>query len=45
MIVTYSVTEKVEEDDPIELMSESPSIDAKLFEVMSSRWALGSQPL
>ena len=40
-IVTYSVTGKVEEDDPIELISESPSIDAKLFEVMSVQLGVG----
>ena len=38
---TQSVTEQVEEDD-IELIPESPCIDAKLCEVMSSSCSLGS---
>ena len=33
----------MEEYDPVELLSESPCTDAKLFEVISSSCALGSK--
>ena len=39
-----SVTEQAEEDD-IELIPESPCIDEKLSEVMSSSCSMGSQPV
>ena len=42
VVATYSVAEQIEEDDPIELISASPCIDAKLFAIRSSSWALGS---
>ena len=42
VVATYSVTEQEEEEDPIELIPESPCIEAKLFEVVSSSRAFGS---
>ena len=42
---TNAFPDQVEEDDPVELIPESPCIDAKLVEFRSPSWASGSFPV
>ena len=41
---TNSVNDQVADDDPMELIPQSPRIDAEVFEVKSSTCSLGSYP-
>ena len=45
VVATYSVTGQCEQEELIVLIPESLCAEAKLCEVISSNWALGSQPV
>ena len=45
VVATCSGIEQAEQEELILLFSESLCAEAKLFEVISSNWALGSQPV